>query len=62
MLQKADFERHGFLKEQSRTVLSTDKAGNNSVYTETLYYFKLVQCSEVQIIKVVMEIEELLPG
>lgn len=62
MLQKANLEGHGFLKEETRTVLSTGKVTNYSDYTEILYFFKMVNCSQVQMMKVVIEVEKLLPG
>lgn len=62
MLQKADLEGHGFLKEETSAVISTGQANNESVYTVTLYYYKVVNCSQEQIMKVVMEVEQRLPG
>lgn len=62
MLQKADLEQHGFLKEETSAVISTGKATNYSAYTVTLYYYKMVNCSQEQIMEVVMEVEERLPG
>ena len=62
MLQKADFERHGFQKEESRTLLSAGKfPANSSAYMTNIYY-KEVNCSQAQMMQVLMEAEKLLPG
>lgn len=61
-LEIADLEGHGFQKEEIRAMVSTGKASNYSAYTTTLYYYKAVHCSQVQVMKVVLEIEKLLPG
>lgn len=58
MLEKADLESHGFKKEETRTMLSTST--NSSAYVKTLYYYKVVDCSQVK--QVVLEVEKLLPG
>ena len=64
MLQKADFEGHGFQKEESRTLL--DSAGkfpaNSSVYMTNIFYYKKVNCSQSQVMQVFKEAEKLLPG
>ena len=58
MLEEADFEVHGFQKEETRTMLS--KTTNNSAYITNLYYYKVVNCSQVK--QVMLEVEILLPG
>ena len=58
MLQKADFEGHGFQKEESRSLLSA----NSSAYMTNVFYYKKVSCSQSQVMKVLTEAEKLLPG
>lgn len=63
MLQKADFERHGFQKEESRTLLLAGKfPANSSAYMTNIFYYKEVNCSQAQVMQVLMEAEKLLPG
>lgn len=62
MLVKADLEGHGFEKEETRTMLSTGKATNQSAYTTTLYYYKVVDCSRSRVMRIIMQVEKLLPG
>ena len=61
MLQKADFEGHGFQKEESRTLLSAGKfLANSSAYVTNIFYYKEVDCS--QAMQVLIEAEKILPG
>ena len=63
MLQRADFEGHGFPKEESRTLLSAGKfPANSSAYMTNILYNKGVNCSQAQVMQVLMEGEKLLPG
>ena len=63
MLQKADFQRHGFQKEESRNLLSAGKfPANSSAYLTNIFYYKEVNCSQAQVMQVLMEAEKLLPG
>ena len=63
MLKKADFEGHGFKKEESRTLLSAGKfPANSSAYMTNIFYYKEVDCLQVQVMQVLMEAEKLLPG
>ena len=63
MLQKADFEGHGFQKEESRTLLSAGKfPANSPAYMTNIFYYKEVNCSQAQVMQVLMEAEKLLPG
>ena len=63
MLQKADFESHGFQKEESRSLLSAGKFPSNSpAYMTNIFYYKEVNCSQSQVMKVLTEAEKLLPG
>lgn len=58
MLRKADFEGHGFQKEESRTLLSA----NTSAYMTNIFYYKEVNCSQAQVMQVLTEADKLLPG
>ena len=58
MLQKADFEGHGFQKKESRSLLSNGSA----VYMTNIFYYKEVNCSQSQVMQVLTEAERLLPG
>ena len=61
MLQKADFEGHGFRKEESHTLLSVRKfPANSSTYMTNIFYYKEVDCSQAK--QVLMEAEKILPG
>ena len=63
MLQRADFEGHGFQKEESHTLLSAGKfPANSSAYMTNIFYYKEVNCSQAQVMQVFMEAKELLPG
>ena len=63
MLQKADFEGHGFNKEESRTVLSTGELlTNSSAYMTNLFYQRKVNCTRSQVMQVLLEEGKLLPG
>ena len=63
MLQKADFEGHGFQKEESRRLYSAGKfPANSPVYMTTIFYYKKVNCSQSQVMQVFKEAEKLLPG
>lgn len=62
MLQKADFEGHGFNKEESRTVLSTGELlANSSAYMTNLFYQRKVNCTRSQVMQVLLEEGKLLP-
>ncbi|CAH3038350.1 unnamed protein product [Pocillopora meandrina] len=61
ILQKADFEGHGFQKEESRTLLSAGKfPANSSAYMTNIFYYKEVACSQAK--QVLMEVGKILPG
>lgn len=63
MLQRADFEGHGFQKEESRTLLSTGKfSANSSAYMTNIFYYKEVDCLQAQVTQVLTKAEKLLPG
>lgn len=59
MLKEADLEGRGFQKEESRIMLSPNKA-NSSVLVTSLYYYKVVDCSNV--IQIILELDGLFPG
>ena len=61
MLQKADFEGHGFQKEELHILLSAGKfPANPSAYMTNIFYYKKVDCSQAK--QVLMEAEKILPG
>lgn len=64
MLQKADFEGHGFQKEESRSLLSAGKfpANSSAQFMTNIFYYKEVNCSQSQVMQVLTEAEKLLPG
>ena len=63
MLQRADFEGHGFQKEESRTLLPTGKfSANSSAYMTNIFYYKEVDCLQAQVTQVLTKAEKLLPG
>lgn len=63
VLGEADFEGHGFKKEESRSLVSEGRlAANSLAYMTNRFYHREVNCSRSRVMQVLQEEGKLLPG
>lgn len=59
MLARANLEGHGYHKEET-IKLTDDKTSGKQEYTKTVFYYKVVNCSQAQ--QIIQELKDLLPS